>query len=65
MGVRTLGTNCTGNRGSESDESNSVDGILQVDEAAQVTSDITDNSGTGTNEDQRNEEAGVSIGNSY
>lgn len=52
------------NRGSEGDESNSVDGILQVDEAAQVTGDITDNSGTGTNEDQRNNEAGVSIANS-
>ena len=54
----------TRNGGSEGDESNSVDGILQVDEAAQVTSDITDNSGTGTNEDQRNEEAGVAVANS-
>mgnify|MGYP007015609546 CR=1 FL=1 len=59
-----LGWFYTRNRGSEGDESNSVDGILQVDEAAQVTGDITDNSGTGTNEDQRNNEAGVSIANS-
>ena len=36
----------TGNRGSESDKSNSVDGILQENEATQVSSNVANESGT-------------------
>ena len=39
----------TGNRGSEGNKSDGIDGILQVDEAAQVAGNITNHGSTETN----------------
>ena len=48
---------------SQCHEGNSIDRILQVDEAAQMTGDITNNSSTDSNHGDGNDEAGVAIRN--
>ena len=53
----------TGYRSAESHKGNGVDGVLEEDEAAQMASDVTNDSGTKTNHGNRNHEAGISVGN--
>lgn len=55
---------CTGNWGSKSDKGDGIDGILKEDEAAQVASNITNDSSAKTNERNWDAEAGVTVGNS-
>ena len=50
---------------SQCDEGNSIDGILQVDEAAQMTGDITNNSSAHPDHADGNDEGWVTIGNSF
>jgi hypothetical protein len=56
---------CTRNRGSKSHKGDGIDGILKENEAAQVASNITNDSSAETNENDGNDETGIPIGNSY
>ena len=53
----------TGYRSAESHKGNGVDGVLEEDEAAQMASDVTNDSSTKPNHGNRNHEAGISVGN--
>ena len=55
---------CTGHTGSESNKCNRIDAVFEVDEAAKVASDISDDSGTGANHEDWNNKSGVAIGQS-
>ena len=48
---------------SESDESNSINGILEENEATQMACNVTDNGSTSTDEENRNDEARITVGN--
>ena len=49
--------------GSQGNETNGVDAILEVNEAAKMTSDVSDDSSDQSNGGNRNNEGGVSVGN--
>ena len=50
---------------SESDESNSINGILEENEATQMACNVTDNGSTSTDEENRNDEARITSSQSY
>ena len=54
----TLGTRHTGPKGNKC---NSIDAIFEVDKAAKMTSDISDDGGAGTNHEDGNDKGGVPI----
>ena len=56
---------CTRDRSAKSHKGNGIDGVLQEDEAAQVTCHITNDSSTDADHGDGNDEAGVAIGNAW
>ena len=55
----------TGNAGSKSDEGNRVHSVLEVDEAAKMSGDISDDGGAGADHEDGNDKGGVSIVNGW
>ena len=55
----------TGNAGSERDEGNRVHSVLEVDEAAKVSGDISDDGGAGADHEDGNDKGGVAIVNGW
>ena len=53
----------TGNAGSKSDEGNRVHSVLEVDEAAKMSGDISDDGGAGADHEDGNDKGGVPIVN--
>jgi len=53
----------TGNAGSESDEGNRVHSVLEVDEAAKMSGDISDDSGAAADREDGNDKGRVPIVN--
>jgi hypothetical protein len=51
----------TRNTGPQCNEGDSVDTVFKIDEASEMTSDITDNSSTGADEENGNDKSWVSI----
>ena len=51
----------TGNAGSKSDKGNRVHSVLEVDEAAEMSSDISNDGGAGTDHEDGNDKGGVPI----
>ena len=51
----------TGNTGSERDEGNRVHSVLEVDKAAKMSGDISDDSSTGADREDGNDKGGVAI----
>ena len=54
----------TRNRGAQSNKSDSIDGIFQVNEASKMAGNITNDGSTNTDHGNGNNKAWVSIGNS-
>ena len=54
----------TRHAGAKSHKGNCVDTILEVDEAAEMAGDISDDCGVATNEEDRNDKRRVSVENS-
>jgi len=48
-------------RGSQSDEGDGVDAILEIDEATEMTGDVSNDGGTDTNGSDGDDEGGVSV----
>ena len=55
---------CTRYTGAEGNKGDSVHSIFEIDEATKVTGDVTDNSSTGSDEEDGNYEGWVTIINS-
>lgn len=53
----------TGNAGSQSDEGNRVHSVLEVDEAAEMSGDISDDGGAAADRKDGNDKGGVPIVN--
>ena len=50
--------------GSQGDEGDGVDAVLEIDEATEMSSNVSDDSGTETNGGDGDDEGGISVGNS-
>ena len=55
----------TGNAGSESDEGDRVDSVLEVYEAAQVAGNVSDHRGASSDSEDGNDKGGIPIVNGY
>lgn len=56
-----LGGKGIGDRSSKCDKSDGIDGVLEVDEASEMTSDVTDDSRAETNHEDRDDECWVAF----